>query len=88
VSAELLSSLKFIPFSVLVIPGSKPIVLSQDEETVSFLEGAMDLGVLLAEKTPFSYKGYRILPRSVTTYQPNRFIYDCLAIKVSTPNKS
>jgi mannitol/fructose-specific phosphotransferase system IIA component (Ntr-type) len=88
VSAELLSSLKFIPFSVLVIPGSKPIVLSQYEETVSFLEGAMDLGVLLAEKTPFSYKGYRILPRSVTTYQPNRFIYDCLAIKVSTPNKS
>ena len=88
VSAELLSSLSFVPLSILVIPGYKPIVLSQDQEIVSFLESALDLPTLLAEKTPFSYKGYRILPRSVTAYQPNRFLYDCLAIRISNPNKS
>jgi hypothetical protein len=85
VSAELLSSLSFVPLSILVIPGYKPIVLSQDQEIVSFLESALDLATLLAEKTPFSYKGYRILPRSVTAYQPNRFLYDCLAIKIKNP---
>ncbi len=85
VSAELLSSLSFVPLSILVIPGYKPIVLSQDQEIVSFLESALDLATLLAEKTPFSYKGYRILPRSVTAYQPNRFLYDCLAIKIRNP---
>jgi mannitol/fructose-specific phosphotransferase system IIA component (Ntr-type) len=87
VSADLLSSLSFIPLSVLVIPGSKPIILSQDQEVVSLLESSGELGASLAEKAPFSYKGYRILPRSVTSYQPNRFLYDCLAIRISNPNQ-
>ncbi len=85
VSADLLSSLSFIPLSVLIIPGSKPIILSQDQEIVSLLETSDELATSLAEKTPFSYRGYRILPRSVTAYQPNRFLYDCLAIRISNP---
>jgi len=84
-SADLLSSLSFVPLSVLLIPGSKPIILSQDQEVVSILESSSELGSSLSEKTPFSYKGYRILPRSVTAYQPNRFLYDCLAIRISNP---
>jgi len=87
ISADLLSSLSFIPLSVLLIPGSKPIILSQDQEVVSLLESSAELGPSLAEKTPFSYMGYRILPRSVTAYQPNRFLYDCLAIKIGNPNQ-
>jgi len=87
VSADLLSSLTFIPVSVLVVPGSKPVVLSQDQEVVSLLETSGELGTSLAGKAPFSYKGYRILPRSVSAYQPNRFLYDCLAIKISNPTQ-
>jgi mannitol/fructose-specific phosphotransferase system IIA component (Ntr-type) len=87
VSADLLSSLSFVPLSVLVIPGSRPIILSQDQEVVSLLESSAELGPSLAEKAPFSYKGYSILPRSVTAYQPNRFLYDCLAIRISSPNQ-
>ena len=87
VSADLLSSLSFIPLSILVVPGSKPVVLSQDQEVVSLLETSGELGTSLAEKTPFSYKGYSILPRSVSAYQPNRFLYDCLAIRISSPNQ-
>jgi PTS system nitrogen regulatory IIA component len=87
ISTDLLSSLSFVPLSILVIPGSNPIILSQDQEAVSLFESSGDLGVSLAEKVPFSYMGYRILPRSVTAYQPNRFLYDCLAIKISNPNQ-
>ena len=47
----------------------------------------MTLDASLAEKVPFSHKEYRILPRSVTAYQPNRFLYDCLAIRISNPNQ-
>ena len=83
VSTDLLSSLSFIPLSVIVIPGSKSIILSQDPEVVSLFESSGELGASLAEKVPFSHKGYRILPRSVTAYQPNRFLYDCLAIRIS-----
>ncbi len=88
VSTNLLSSLSLVPLSVLVIPGSKPIILSQDQEAVSRLESSDDLGAALAEKVPFSYKEYRILPRSVTAYQPNRFLYDCLAVKMSNSERS
>lgn len=87
IPADLLSSLSFIPLSVLVIPGNKPTILSQDQEVVSLLESSGELGSSLAEKAPFSLKGYRILPRSVTAYQPNRFLYDCLAIRISNPNQ-
>jgi mannitol/fructose-specific phosphotransferase system IIA component (Ntr-type) len=87
VPADLLSSLSFIPLSVLVIPGNKPIILSQDQEVVSLLESSGELGPSLTEKVPFSCKGYSILPRSVTAYQPNRFLYDCLAIRISNPNQ-
>ena len=86
VPADLLSSLHFIPLSILIIPGNRPIILSQDQEVVSLLENSAELAGSLTEKTPFSYKGYRILPRSVTAYQPNRFSYDCLAVKISSPN--
>lgn len=87
VSAELLSSLSFIPLSILVIPESTPIILSQDQELVSLLESPGEWASSLAEKIPFTYKGFRILPRSVTAYQPNRFVYDCLAIRMSNPNR-
>ena len=87
VSADLLSSLHFIPLSILIIPGNRPIILSQDQEVVSLLENSVELAGSLTEKTPFSYKGYRILPRSVTAYQPNRFFYDCLAIRISNSNR-
>ena len=87
VSADLLSAFSFVPLSVLLIPGNKPIILSQDQEVVSFLESSAELGSSLTEKIPFNCKGYRILPRSVTAYQPNRFLYDCLAIRMAGPNQ-
>ena len=81
-SPDLLCSLSFIPLSVLVVPGNRPLVLSQDQELVSLLEGPDDLAAGLAGKTPFIHGGYTILQRSVTAYQPNRFLYECFAVKI------
>lgn len=72
-----------IPISVLVAPGSKPIVLAQDQETVAKLESASEMEGALAKQTAFDLGGYKILFRGVTSYQTGRLLYDCLAIKLN-----
>ena len=74
VSADLLSSLSFMPLSILAIPGSKPIILSHNQEVVSLLKNSAELASSLSARVPLTYKGYRILPRSMTAYQPDRFL--------------
>ncbi|MHB8520608.1 MAG: PTS sugar transporter subunit IIA [Limisphaerales bacterium] len=70
-----------VPVSVLVIPGTRPIILSQDQEVVAKLEAAGEMEAALAKQAPFDHAGYRILFRGVTCYQPKRLVYDCLAIR-------
>lgn len=72
-----------VPLNVLVIHGSRPIILAQDKDLVGHLEAASDLPNALSKHTPFDQSGYRIIPRCATTYQPDRLMYDCLAIKLS-----
>jgi mannitol/fructose-specific phosphotransferase system IIA component (Ntr-type) len=72
-----------VPVSILVSPGNAPIVLSQDQETVARLESAGEMESALARQTAFELAGYKILFRNVTTYQPKRLLYDCLAIKLN-----
>ncbi len=72
-----------IPISILVVPGTKPIILSQDQEVVSRLESAGDMNTALAKQAPFDHGGYTILFRAVTSYQPRRLLYDCLAVRVN-----
>ncbi len=72
-----------IPLSILVSPGARPIVLSQDEELIAKLESAADLESVLAKHTTFDYADYRILFRAVAVYRSKRLLYDCLAIKLN-----
>jgi mannitol/fructose-specific phosphotransferase system IIA component (Ntr-type) len=73
-----------IPLSILVNPGSKPVILSQDPDIISKLESGaeLDLGALM-KQTSFDHAGYTVLFRGVTTYQSRRQLYDCLAIKLN-----
>jgi PTS system nitrogen regulatory IIA component len=73
-----------IPISILVVPGARPVVLSQDQEVITKLEavGDVDSGAL-AKQVPFDHGGYTILSRGVTNYQFKRMLYDCLAIKTN-----
>jgi PTS system nitrogen regulatory IIA component len=79
-----------VPISILVAPGSKQVVLSQDADVVSKFEsgGDIDPGVL-ARQAPFDHAGYTVVFRSVANYQMKRLLYDCLAVKQNgTPPKS
>jgi mannitol/fructose-specific phosphotransferase system IIA component (Ntr-type) len=72
-----------VPFSLVVSPGSKPVVLAQDPDAAAKLESATEMEAALAKQLPFEYGGYRILVRGVTAYQSKRLLYDCLAVKVN-----
>ena len=61
-----------VPVTILVNPGKRPVVLSQDLEAVSKLEAAGDLEAALAKQAPFEHGGYKLLFRSVSAYQSRR----------------
>jgi PTS system nitrogen regulatory IIA component len=82
---ELISSMQLIPMSVVIVPGGRPIVLSQDPALAAQIESAEDLPAHLAAKLPFDRSGYRILIHGVTAYQPDRFLYDCIAVRTAGP---
>jgi mannitol/fructose-specific phosphotransferase system IIA component (Ntr-type) len=71
--------------SILVMPGAKSVVLSQDQEAVVRLEAAGEMdATALAKQAPFDFGGYKLLVRGVVNYQSKRMIYDCLAIKITS----
>jgi nitrogen PTS system EIIA component len=70
-----------IPVSVVVVPGSKPIILGQDRELIQTLESAPNLVPQLAEKGRAEFQGVHLLLRSLANYQPDRVVYDCFAMK-------
>jgi mannitol/fructose-specific phosphotransferase system IIA component (Ntr-type) len=72
--------------SVLVIPNAKPVILAQDKDLVVHLEQLADFGAQLARGNQVDQAGYRILTRTVTNYQPDRLLYDCLAVKLNGAN--
>ena len=74
--------------SVLIIPNAKTVILAQDKDLVVHLEQIADLGTQLAPCNQIERAGYRILPRTVTSYQPDRLLYECLAIKLTGSNSS
>jgi hypothetical protein len=70
-----------IPLSILAIPGSKPIVLCQDLELVKALEAEGQLVPQLVQNGRADHGGVQVLLRSSSNYQPDRVVYDCLAVK-------
>jgi len=70
-----------IPVTVVAVPGLKPIVLSQDAGLVTALESAAELAAGLAQHGRADQSGVQILVRASSTYQPDRVLYDCLALK-------
>jgi hypothetical protein len=50
------------------------------------LEQVADFGAQLARSNQVEHAGYRILSRNVTNYQPDRLLYDCLAVKLNGAN--
>jgi nitrogen PTS system EIIA component len=84
--AHTLASLSIIPLSIVVAPSAKPLVLSQDREIVAALEAGDGLSTELAAGASaarsFDKAGYRVVTRSVSTFNPGRLLYDCIAVKL------
>jgi len=85
--SDVLSALDLVALSVVIMPGARPIVLTQERELAGHLEGAGDLAGPLAAGVPFDHAGFRIITRSVAGYQPDRLLYDCLAVKLAPDRK-
>jgi mannitol/fructose-specific phosphotransferase system IIA component (Ntr-type) len=69
------------PVSIIAVPGAKPIVLAQDRDIVTALESAPNLIPQLADKGRAEHQGLHLLLRSLSNYQPDRVVYDCLAFR-------
>jgi hypothetical protein len=85
--ADVLAALDLVPLTVVTVPGAKPLVLAQDGSLITQMEGAADLGTLLASRAPFDKAGYRIITRSISTYLPDRMLYDCIAVRLGNHKK-
>jgi len=72
-------------WSILVVPGARPLILSQDKELTAQLETGPDMAGPLASRLPFDVSGYRLITRSVSMFQPDRLLYDCIAVKLRAP---
>jgi mannitol/fructose-specific phosphotransferase system IIA component (Ntr-type) len=76
-----------VSLSVLAMPGSNPIILSQDRELVSLLEGSNHLVSELSQYGRALYRGVELVLRSSANYQPDRVLYDCLAFKLTNGDR-
>jgi len=82
IPADVLAGLTLLPLSIVVAPGTRPVVLSQDRELTAGLEESADLPALLGTRVPFDKAGFRIVTRSVATFLPDRLFYDCIAVRL------
>src|ERR1035437_5389413 len=80
-----LAGATILPLTVLAVPEAKSVVLAQSRELVGLLESFPGLADALARQGYADANGYRILSRSFVNFQPDRVLYDCLAIKTSEP---
>ncbi|MBF0510311.1 MAG: PTS sugar transporter subunit IIA [Deltaproteobacteria bacterium] len=71
------------PATIITGPGMKHIVLAQDRHLVEYLDSAAGLVERIAADGMYQNGGWRILKRSEVTYQGDRVLYDCLAIKAA-----
>lgn len=76
-----LSNLIVEPVTLVAGPGLKPVVLAQNLAVVDTLEAASGLIEDLAAGGVCQAGGWRVLKRGSVTYQNDRVVYDCLAIR-------
>lgn len=70
-----------VPLSIVAEAGSKFMVLSQDRELVQTLETSEKIIAELAATGRSDHQGIVVLLRATSTYQPDRVMYDCLAVR-------
>ena len=79
-----LANLVVEPVSIIGGPGLKHVVLAQDRHLVEYLDSVPKLIEGIAADGMFQNGGWRILKRGETTYQGDRVLYDCLAVRAAS----
>jgi len=78
----ILSSIR--PVSILIVPGSKPIVLTQDFQLLGILEDSATLADDLANRGHSTIGEIHIALRSSEHFASERIVHDCLAFRGNT----
>ena len=77
-----LSNLVVEPLTLVAVPGTKPVVLTQSAALGQALDGASGLVEKLDAEGTFLNGGWRVIKRGTLSYLGGRVVYDCLAIKL------
>jgi len=76
-----LSNLIVEPVTLVACPGLKSVVLGQNAAVVDSLDPASGLIEEISTRGVSQVEGWRIVKRGSVTYQNDRVVYDCLAIR-------
>ncbi|HUI91770.1 MAG TPA: PTS sugar transporter subunit IIA [Chitinivibrionales bacterium] len=80
------ASVSIIPFSVILVEAQKPLVLSPDASFLRVMESQAGLSDLMKKNEPFEVGGYQVIVRTSSSFALNRFLHECLAIKIGGNN--
>ena len=69
------------------MPGARPIVLAQDKDVIPQLEAAPELIATLGTRVPYDASGYKIITLAVSSFQPDRLLYDRIAVKLGDSHR-
>jgi mannitol/fructose-specific phosphotransferase system IIA component (Ntr-type) len=78
-----LANLVVEPVTIIASAGITPIVLAHDRQLVDLLDGSTGLAEGLSSQGMFQNGGWRIVKHREASFQANRVLFDCLAIKVA-----
>jgi mannitol/fructose-specific phosphotransferase system IIA component (Ntr-type) len=78
-----LANLLVEPLTIIVGQGMKPVVLGHDQQLVEQLEGVAGLAEDLATHSSFQSGPWRIVKRKESSFQGERLLIDCLALRTS-----
>lgn len=78
-----LATLIVEPVTIIAGTGITPVVLGQDRQLVEMLDGAKGLVEDITSHGVFQNGGWRVLKRAEVSYQGDRTLFDCLAVKTA-----
>jgi len=70
-----------VPVLIVSVPGHKPFVLGQDRELVERIDGQEHITAGLDLHGRAMHRGVQVLLRACSKYQPDRTVYECLAVR-------
>lgn len=78
-----LANLVVEPVTIIISTGMKPVVLAHDRQLVDFLDSSTGLAEGITTQGMFQHGEWRIVKRKEASFQADRALFDCLAIKAA-----